>query len=151
MFRFRRFAWLGVAAAGLLAGCGPDLPATEPVSGTIVYRGKPVAEAEVAFLCDGQRPGRGKTDAEGRFELTTYYSADYDALKGAIPGEYKVKVTKMELLMKPGEDFAQFMARTDGTPPKSLIPVRYGDQRTTDLTATVTEDGENHFELVLVD
>jgi len=152
MFRRGKRAWLAILTSGLLVGCGPELPKTVPVSGVIVYRNKPVSGAQVTFLREGERPGRGNTDDQGRFELSTYYSADYDALKGAVPGEYKVKVTKLEFLVKPEDkNFAQFLARTGGKIPKPVIPGRYGDPNTTDLTASVTEDGKNHFEFMLVD
>ena len=140
-----------VACTVLLCSCGPDLPKTMPVSGTIVYRGKPVEGAEVAFMREGARPGSGKTDALGQFKLTTYYSPDYEALDGVIPGDCVVKVTKTESLAKPGESFGDFMARNGHRAPKALIPICYANPKTTKLKATVSEDGANHFDFVLVD
>ena len=70
---------------------------------------------------EGLQPGRGITDAQGHFQLTTYYSPDYQALDGVIPGDCVVKVTKTESLAKEGESFGDFMARTRGRVPKALI------------------------------
>ena len=142
---------LAIAGVVLLSGCGPDLPKTVPVSGTIVYRGKPVEGAEVTFMREGVQPGSGKTDAQGHFELTTYYSPDYDALDGVIPGDCAVKVTKTEFLAKEGESFGDFIARTRGRVPKALVPICYANPKTTTLKAAVSEDGANHFDFVLVD
>ncbi|MBN2294496.1 MAG: hypothetical protein JXM70_18855 [Pirellulales bacterium] len=147
----RQTCLLIAASTVLLTGCGPDLPKTVPVSGTIVYQGKPVVGAEVTFMREGIQPGRGTTDERGYFELTTYYSSDYEALKGAIPGDCVVKVTKTESLAKAGESFEEFMARNRGRVPKSLIPTRYANPKTTDLKAKVSEVAENHFDFVLVD
>ena len=147
-----RRAFISIALGTvLLSGCGPDLPKTVPVSGTIVYRGKPVEGAEVTFMREGARPGSGKTDAQGHFELTTYYSPDYDALDGVIPGDCAVKVTKTEFLAKEGESFGDFIARTRGRVPKALVPICYANPKTTTLKAAVSEDGANHFDFVLVD
>jgi hypothetical protein len=59
-----------------------------PVTGTLTYKGKPVANTEIHFSpVSGDRPSWGLTDNEGRFELEYEYK-----VKGAITGRHKVAV-----------------------------------------------------------
>ncbi len=139
-----------VVLLALVAGCGPELPHVVPVSGTVMYHGEPLAEAEVTFLRQDQPPGRGMTDGKGRFHLRTYIDPDYD-LNGAMPGDYVVRIVKLESLVRPEDkSLAEVMARHPNGP-KQLLPPRYADARATDLKAHVTEDGKNDFEFVLSD
>ena len=150
MFLLRHLAPLGIAILPWIVGCGPNLPDVVPVTGTVIYQGKPLEGAEVSFLRQDEFPARGTTDAKGRFRLETYVDSDYD-LDGAIPGEYVVRVVKLELLVRPEDtSLADVMARhPEG--PKQLVPLRYTDEKTSDLRATVSEDGRNDFEFVLSD
>src|SRR5262249_43184770 len=75
------------------AGCGrPAAVATHPVSGQVLYEGKPAAGG-LGYLFPITAPTvptipmnpSGKTGADGRFTLTTYTSGD-----GAREGSYKV-------------------------------------------------------------
>ena len=94
----RIFCLLGgpwVFAMGL-AGCGGgDFP-TAKVSGVVLCKGKPVADAMVYFEplkgSDSDNPLVGKqgfsfSDKEGRFTLTTYEPND-----GAVVGKHRVRV-----------------------------------------------------------
>lgn len=77
-----------------VVGCGGGGLNPTPVSGTINYRGKPVADAQVTFHWTGGEGGRsasGKTDAQGKFQLTTNSTND-----GAVPGDYAVTVAKFD-------------------------------------------------------
>jgi len=129
-------------------GCGQkDMRVRRvPVSGTVLYKGEPVADAEVVFDSGGSTPAAaGKTDKAGRFQLTTF-----DLNDGAAPGEYKVSVRKVQVTSKAPK------ADTDdavGVPPdeKWLLPVKYGNSATSGFTATVNESGENEFKFELVE
>ncbi|QEL16072.1 transthyretin-like family protein [Limnoglobus roseus] len=82
----RKLVGLILLCALVLPGCGGDGPVV-PVSGTLSYKGKPVANAYVHFVPQKGRPSMGSTDADGRFELS------YDPqTKGAERGKHRVFV-----------------------------------------------------------
>jgi hypothetical protein len=142
----------------LLSGCGkpvdPNRPTTVRVTGTITYNQQPVEGAGVVFVPqDHSHAATARTNAEGRFQLRTFGTND-----GAVPGSFKVTVVKTE-----GRPGAGSNRDDDGlgeeeddddedeTPPKWLTPQRYGSVATTDLTADVTEGGDNSFTFELTD
>lgn len=160
---------LGFAAVVAFVGCsgGAGHPDTVKVTGKITYNGAPVAGALVSFAPEGEGyAASGRTDASGNFTLTSFESGD-----GAVPGKYKVTVSKMEqkVIQDEGEatednpDAAYLAAEAAGEDvmaaggggggaegaaaeePKDLLPVKYKSIDTTDLTAEVTEGGENNF------
>lgn len=55
-----------------LPGCGgsSDQPDLGQVSGAITFDGKPLSGVVVVFQPDNGRPASGRTDAEGKYELT---------------------------------------------------------------------------------
>jgi hypothetical protein len=135
------------ASAGLLflislSGCGGNAHRLEtvPVSGIVTFDGKPAERLSISFVPATGRAANGMTDAEGRFELTTYEKGD-----GAVPGEHRVTITPStdppaEML---GHNAFQ---RPTRKPPELLpIPKKYFEPSTTELTATVTPDEENTF------
>jgi len=134
-------------ALGLLSGCtkSDSRPRRVPVSGLVHYKGQPVADATVLFEPVGSTPAAtGKTDASGRYQLTTF-----DANDGAVPGEYKVMVRKVQVIpgSKPesaSDDFA-------GAPPdeKWLLPTKYGHSESSGLSASVKENTANDFKFEL--
>lgn len=84
------FAARSLAAAVLVAaaGCGGggrELPDTVPVSGTIYLNGQPLEGAEVQFFTE-EFVAVGITGPDGRYELA----------QGAVPGENRVLVKKLE-------------------------------------------------------
>ena len=157
-------AFVGLFAAFGLAGCGGGgggvaRPKTVKVTGKVVYKGQPVAGASVAFLGDGSStPALGRTDAEGRFELTTF-----DAGDGAVVGTHKVTVAKivppksaststgigsMEAAAKKASERGNEMPSEDaGT--LSLLPEKYAQAATTDLSFEVKSSGTNDFTIEL--
>ncbi|MEQ9406957.1 MAG: hypothetical protein RIK87_04495 [Fuerstiella sp.] len=145
-------------------GGGVDRPQTYPVSGTVMYNGKPVEKASVSFWVDGaSRAATGVTDAEGKFQLSMFEAND-----GALPGEHTITVSKVEpgaaaaggptpeqMLADPNALAQMGAATTDkggkNSGPKKLIPAKYGDRMNTTLKETVTADGDNQFVLQLTD
>ncbi len=148
-------------ALGLVGlGCqDPHRPV--PVAGVVTLDGVPVAGAMVSFLRDGGdgKEGRmayGNTDADGRFRLTTLRPDD-----GALPGTYRVLVTKSEPLPPPVPmpDFPNtpegrarresFLDRAFGNRPRTrnLLPERYGRVETTPFQVTVPARGSVTLEL----
>lgn len=143
-----------------LSSCGrsvdPNRLKTYRVSGTVTQGGKPVADANVSFhLKDGSQGAIGVTDASGNFTLTTFTSGD-----GAVAGEHVVTVTKFDrpkIVPRGDGSIADTgdekeapeeggKSRRDDAEPKSLLPAKYADPKTSGLTATVSESGENKFE-----
>lgn len=93
----RKVKWLTLAVCTIaMAGCGgsDETGPVEvvPVTGQIIYDGKPAAGVRVVLVpIDAPSPPRipqfanGMTDAEGKFKLTTYTPGD-----GAPEGGYQV-------------------------------------------------------------
>ncbi len=129
---------IGIVLSVSLFGCGrtPADSSTVPVSGRITLDGKPLEGAAVAFRSTEQGFG-GRTGADGRYELKP----------GALPGTYKVDISKYAggsagmVGMDPGayalppEKLAQLK------PLRQLIPARYSNPSLTELTFTVPEPG----------
>ena len=133
----------------IISGCGggaeeDNRPARAPASGVVKYNGKPVEGAMVILYATekGGRGATGKTDADGKFVLGTFEGGD-----GAIPGKYKVTVRKTEVDDSGGSvdvDDPNYDGTTEDTgdsEPKNLLPEKYGELSTTDLTATIKEAG----------
>jgi hypothetical protein len=81
-----------------LTGCGGGNPSTVAVRGKLTYQGNPVSGANIILTRDSGDISKGeialgKTDANGQFELTTHFAGQSTA-KGAVPGSYKVTVSK---------------------------------------------------------
>ncbi|MCI0335122.1 MAG: carboxypeptidase-like regulatory domain-containing protein [Planctomycetes bacterium] len=89
-----RFVTTSASILLLCAGCREGLPVA-PVSGTITYRGEPLADANITtqpIATDSMNPGPGsfgRTDGQGRFELELVKPA----IKGAIIGEHRVMIS----------------------------------------------------------
>jgi hypothetical protein len=91
-------AW--TAAAVLFIGCSqeppqPELPALNPVSGTVVRGGKPVAGGVVQFVAEPDRPEfltNSEVGPDGKFTLSTVRTTDSkgERLPGAPAGKYRV-------------------------------------------------------------
>lgn len=110
------------------AGCGPKLPKTVPVSGTVTYNGKPLEKATVSFAPQDPaiRPADGKTDASGNFKISTFNPAD-----GVMPGQYKITVWM-------GEDESSGAEKqTKAVKSKSPIPEKYAKPQTSGFEETI--------------
>lgn len=158
----RSFLAVLLAGSVLWLGCGQgedgDRPATYPVTGTVTLQGEAVEGATVNFqLADGSGSAVGMTDAGGDYSLTTFKSGD-----GAVPGEYKIKITqyKGEEITgasndsgELGDDYAPpgEGGEEESAEPENLLPAVYADPSTSRLTATVRESGENKFDFKLED
>lgn len=135
----RRFqSFLLVAAAFYLAGCGqqPSNPDLAPVSGTVRLAGQPLAGASVTFIGVGATPGEGATgitDDAGRYEL-----AHFRAGKGAMPGEYKVVISKR--VMSDGSPIPAGTLSIAELSTREVLPPRYSDYNNSRLKATVIKD-----------
>lgn len=131
---------LGLLAGMVTTGCSgtsDKLPSRVPVTGTVIYEGKPVPNATVTFYPEGaDNPGLGTTDAEGKFSLTTYKKDD-----GVVPGSQVVVVEVFVEGALPG------MEHAPGTKP--AIPLKYTRKESSPLRFEVQADKPNEFEIKL--
>ena len=145
--RHSALVFLGLLVA---AGCGrsANRPATFVVSGTVTLGGKPVEGAIITFRpADGQYPANGVTDADGRYELTTFSIGD-----GAMAGPYRVMIMKFEETAGRGgsESQDEYVPVMGPTPaPKNLLPAKYADAAKSGLTADVQPDQSNSLDFPL--
>lgn len=139
----KKLMGLGVLLVLLtVASCGKSgTPPTAKVTGTVTYQGQPLEGVSVAFIPESGRPASGKTDTQGNFTLSTFDSGD-----GAVLGMHKVVVGETVDPPKRGTSEAK-----NWKPPKPRVPLKYSDPKTSGLTATVDESGENHFTFDLLD
>jgi len=152
----------------ILSGCNNPDSKYSMVEGTITYNGEAVAEATVSFQPvspDGESAS-GVTDATGRFTLTSVGATTGG--RGALPGEYRVTITKWEATPPdPDEEaysqgqitYEQLQARlsaratrgSSSVTTRSLIPERYRTASGSGLTATVTTGRNTPFNFELTD
>lgn len=107
----REIGFLCLCAA-ITLGCnsGPDNPPTFEVSGKVTYEDRPVEGATVVLVsqsADG-RGAVGNTDADGNFQVGTFEEGD-----GAVPGSYKIKVFKYEMIDEPPNDDEDIMSEEE--------------------------------------
>jgi hypothetical protein len=150
--------WLVLfVGAVLLAGCskssktnGPQLDLV-PVSGTITLDGTPLSEATVSFAYQGTPPegfyGSGAgTDAQGHYELQTM------GKKGAVPGTYKVTVSRpldaSGMTINPEEGMDMEQLRQAGVL-KETVPLKYTDATATELTTTIEKGKADGYDFTL--
>lgn len=147
---------------------------TVPASGTVTLDGAPVSGAIVSFFPadGGGKPAGGETGPDGRFQLKTSTGGEKFA-DGAMNGEYKVTVVKSAAKSTPSgapdpksmeglseEERAAKMKELTGVPQgedtrkgapdgseptKSTLPAKFGDVKTSGLTASVKAGDKNDF------
>jgi hypothetical protein len=129
------FAFAGlvlVAAATMFAmpGCGNANPKVVPVKGVVKLGGKPLAGGVISTIPTGGRGAKATIQPDGTFELGTY-----DVHDGAVPGTHHVFVIAREPSTGSGPE---------APPGKLLIPAKYTDPLTSELTIEVKPGEENH-------
>ena len=128
--------WLvGLLAAIGHTGCQKRGLQVNFVEGVVLLDGKPVADATVEFApaSAGALTAIGRSDAEGRFKLTS--SRGGPPKGGAVAGDYTVLLKKADYDLKgTGKTRADDL---DGVPLIYEIPQRYGDLKTSGLKVTV--------------
>jgi hypothetical protein len=120
-----------IALSWGLIGCGGAAPGVDPslvsVTGKVSLDGKPLKAGNLSFV-SSDTPGVGfgsNIDASGNYALVQSVSA-----KGAVPGNYKIRVECLDGVAAMGEGGVVTKA-------KSLIPEKYNSPDTSGLTATV--------------
>jgi hypothetical protein len=158
--RAKRWDVLRIAAIvmAIAQGCSSDSgrPKLAPVSGRVVYQGKPVEGAIVSFSAEGSpRVASGKTDSDGRYKLTTFDTND-----GAPVGVHAVTIAKLKTtagptqeinLDNPGEAYSKQMttAAAGETVGEHELPAKYANPKESGLQRSVAEKGPNEFNFEL--
>jgi hypothetical protein len=136
----------GIVATVAILGCGGDesgLDRRYPVSGTVTYKGQPVAKATVVFEPSKPPLPQGRV-ANGFVEDGDYTMTTATADDGALPGEYKVVIFASNLdvpelakkqggLLHQGDTEHQKALKAATSP----IPTKYSKSETSGLTAKV--------------
>ena len=153
-----------------MTGCGPGGPRLYKAGGTVTYNGKPVPQANVVFQHEDGSASSGTTDDAGKFSLT--YQGNP---KGAAAGKCSVAVNKvaggsnvplpipagvdtkdpkemMKLMQKRAEEDKKKLDAGGLTPPKSELPAKYANFKTSGLSYEITSDeAKNNFAIELKD
>lgn len=129
-------------------GCRGDTEGRLPtfkVTGTVKYKGEPVAGADVILqYSEHNKASFARTNDSGEFMLGTYENRD-----GALAGSAVITVSKWEELPPsnvpvagdPGYDPSK--ADAPEPKPKLLLPKKYADFKTTDLKVVVDANAKN--------
>ncbi len=144
----RQAVTAGVLILMAIVGCGADSN-MRPVTGEVLFKGKPVADAKVMFMSPSSaRTSSGQTNAAGQFALTTFEDKD-----GAVIGEHKVAVSiytdaavsKMSLADQEALGLGLYKSKP------GAVPARYASFASSGLTAAVEANGKNHFRFELTE
>jgi hypothetical protein len=142
-----------------LSGCGGDdgLPRTVNASGIVTLDGEPIEGASVVFAeASGTNFAQGLSDENGRFSLDAFESKT-----GAVPGSYKVTVSKtvtveksvnqkaMKALAEDAEHAASGGAENANVSWVNDLPQKYAGFGTSGLEAVVPEDGTDDLKIEL--
>lgn len=143
-------------AASVGCGGGGEAPAYAeklvPATGRVTLNGEPLSRVMVAF-----RPAEGSegevaigiTEEDGKYSLHTPTAGrTAEEFQGAVPGEYRVTITK--LVMPDGSDIPPDTTDADAEAlgAVQLLPPEYSDLTASTLTATVAAgSAENNFTL----
>ena len=124
-----------------LLGCntGPERPPTVPCEGIVTLDGTPVSEAAVIFIAEtGTYNASGVTDKDGKFKLKAF-----DEKPGAVPGPYKVEITKTIVKQ------ANTKSGEAGATVEYGLPIKYASMGTSGLAFKLTDKGDTDIKFAL--
>jgi hypothetical protein len=129
-----------VIVAATTTGCDSAAPLAA-VEGRVTYNGQPLEFGGVMLQPEGGQPARGTIQSDGTFVITT---AD---VPGAVLGTHKIRVTCFQ------SQRPDTVVSTDDEPTSGdlLIPRRYTNYGTSDLTFDVKAGEVNELVIELVD
>ncbi|MDR2642573.1 MAG: carboxypeptidase-like regulatory domain-containing protein [Planctomycetaceae bacterium] len=145
--------WILFSFLILIVGCNQSgqLEGLVPASGTVTFNGQPIDQAMIIFSPQtGENTARAAsatTDAKGNFTMMTLNPGD-----GVFPGDYLVTVEKTEITGEyrqeptPDSDKSKLI---DTRQIKDLLPVKYSNINTTDLSVSISEKGNKKIVLEL--
>jgi hypothetical protein len=117
-----------VVVAATMFGCGKRGRELAPISGKVIYRGKPLQFGSVLFQSEYGQPSVGAIQSDGTFQLVTRGEGD-----GAVIGKNRVCVACFE-----SQGAAKKSpVRGELSLGKSLIPTKYTSIDTSGLTIDV--------------
>jgi hypothetical protein len=123
-----------VLLAAFAGGCACDDLNRQAASGTVTYKGQPVASGSVTFA---PLPETGRTHVTAAIQDGTFAVAKG---KGLAPGKYQVRFTANDrVALGPTEPGAG----PTGDPPKQILPARHNDQSTHEVE--IKAGGPNEF------
>jgi len=110
------------------------------VRGVVTYNGQPVPKGLVSFqtVAPDGRNATGIIQPDGSYELQTENPRD-----GALLGEYRVSISARD------DEVLMYIPKKP-VPPKRLVPEKYENPQTSNLTAIV-ESGSNTHNFDLTD
>ena len=107
--------------------------------------GEPLKSAVVAFFPDGEdgvRGATGVTGDDGKYELTTpIANMSPEDSKGAVPGKYKVVISKIALPDGSPVPLGTSDADAIEQGASESVPTKYSSMEQTELTAKVAAKG----------
>ena len=146
---------LGLVGLPLLVamiGCGPGMPDTVPVTGTVTLDGQPIEGASVSFLSEAGTTSTGKTDASGKFTLKTFVGSQ--SVDGCPPGSHQVGITKTiseggpsstQDAIERTKTMANSAMNTSDVKVEYVVPAKYSTPTMSGLTADVVAGKDNTF------
>lgn len=144
LLRSRFVGCVGICTFLLTSGCGPDLshlPKTVQADGLVTLDGVPVDGAQVVFISADGNSASAATDTSGKFSLRSF-----DEKPGAVPGTYKVQVSKTiaEPTGKQDADGGDVIKFNFG------VPKRYTGIGTSKLEMNIPDSGTEDLKIELV-
>ena len=129
MFRLVSFL---ILISLIITGCYGDDRGLAPVSGTVLFNGKPLPNAGIIFTPDqdNTRVGVGSTDKDGKYRLTSFQIND-----GAKIGKHAVTIRAYETKDGPPKA-ADDITNVQG---KMITPFKYARPETSGLKADVAK------------
>ncbi len=152
MKNFANFLCIATLSGLTLYGCSqvPEGPKTVTAEGIVTLNGTPVEGATIVFIGDnGEYSAHGISDESGAFSLDSF---EYKT--GAVPGSYKVVVTKTVEITegdaKPmkGEE-AKHAGEGEQLGIKNDLPAKY-ENPANGLAFVIPEDGTTDLSVELV-
>ncbi len=122
--------WILLLISIIHLGCSGDDRGLAPVSGTIFFKGKPLADAAINFTPEDTtgRVAAGSTDKDGKYKLTSFQIND-----GAKIGKYTITIRAEE----GGDSKLKPADALDFVRGKIITPLKYSRPETSGLTAEV--------------
>lgn len=127
-FAIRRSFFL-VAAALCLVGCNGS--SLTKVTGKVTYNDEPLTTGTITFAAADKPTAYGDIQPDGTYTLKTVKPGD-----GATPGAYQVTVMALQ-------DIGDALPEDRNPLPPPMVPDKYTNLATTDLTADVVAGKEN--------
>ncbi|MFN0055646.1 MAG: carboxypeptidase-like regulatory domain-containing protein [Planctomycetales bacterium] len=148
-------ACLSLLLVALVMGCNsgakppPKIGTLIPVTGTVTLDGVALADATVTFhpeSASGFQGSFARTDAQGKYEMESPVGNN-KRQKGAIPGKYKVTVSR---LLKPdGTPHTDDKVAPMNVGASESIAMKYADAGQTQLMYDVPSNGKGSYDIPL--